>query len=134
MPCIGEREWALTIGSTRTIDPKVAMTSESMHCTRTLPYTLYIHICSYMMAIEGFESSIDREAFMIQQKLRKVGNSYVVTIPKDEVERLGIEEGQMLAVEIQPLELRPVMRPEVREAFERSWNRSEKAYRYLADR
>ena len=74
------------------------------------------------------------EAPMIQQKLRKVGNSYVVTIPKDEVERLGIEEGQLLAVEIQPLELRPVMRPEVREAFERSWKRSEKAYRYLADR
>ncbi len=71
---------------------------------------------------------------MIQQKLRKVGNSYVVTIPKDEVERRGLREGQLLAIEIQPLEMRPVMRPEVREAFERSWKKSEKAYRYLADR
>lgn len=71
---------------------------------------------------------------MIQQKLRKVGNSYVVTIPREEVERRGLIEGQLLAVEVQPIELRPVMRPEVREAFEESWKRSEAAYRYLADR
>lgn len=71
---------------------------------------------------------------MIQQKLRKVGNSYVVTIPKNEVERLGIHEGQLLSVEIQPLEIRPTLSPEVREAAERSWAKSEPAYRYLSDR
>ena len=69
---------------------------------------------------------------MIQQKLRKVGNSYVVTIPKDEVRRRGLREGQLLAVEIQPLEVRPTLRPELREAFEESWARHEAAYRYLA--
>jgi antitoxin component of MazEF toxin-antitoxin module len=66
--------------------------------------------------------------------MRKVGNSFVVTIPKDEVERLGLREGQLLGVEITPLEVRPVMRPEVREAFEASWERNEEGYRYLADR
>ena len=71
---------------------------------------------------------------MIQQRLRRVGNSYVVTIPKDEVERRGLRVGQLLAVEISPLEVRPVMRPELVEAFEGSWERSEPAYRYLADR
>lgn len=71
---------------------------------------------------------------MTQQKLRKVGNSYVVTIPKEEVERLGIEEGQLLEVQVTPLEVRPVMSRAVREAFERSWARSERAYRYLVDR
>ena len=71
---------------------------------------------------------------MIQQRMRKVGNSFVVTIPKDEVERLGLREGQLLGVEITPLEVRPVMRPEVREAFEASWERNEEGYRYLADR
>jgi putative addiction module antidote len=71
---------------------------------------------------------------MIQQKLRKVGNSYVVTIPKDEVERLGITEGQLLAVEIQPLEIRPTLPHDIREAAERSWRKSERAYRYLAKR
>jgi len=71
---------------------------------------------------------------VIQQRMRKVGNSFVVTIPKDEVERLGLREGQLLGVEITPLEVRPVMRPEVREAFEASWERNEEGYRYLADR
>jgi antitoxin component of MazEF toxin-antitoxin module len=69
---------------------------------------------------------------MIQQKLRKVGNSYVVTIPKEEVRRRGLREGQLLAVEIQPLEVRPTLRPELREAFEESWARHEATYRYLA--
>jgi antitoxin component of MazEF toxin-antitoxin module len=75
-----------------------------------------------------------RRKFVIQQRMRKVGNSFVVTIPKDEVERLGLREGQLLGVEITPLEVRPVMRPEVREAFEASWERNEEGYRYLADR
>lgn len=70
---------------------------------------------------------------MIQQKLRKVGNSYVVTIPKEEVDRRGLKEGQLLAVDIQPLEVRPTLSPDLREAFEESWRRNEKAYRYLGD-
>lgn len=71
---------------------------------------------------------------MIQQKLRKVGNSFVVTVPKEEIERLGLVEGQLLEVQLTPLEIRPVMSRPIREAFERSWLRSERAYRYLADR
>ncbi len=70
---------------------------------------------------------------MIQQKLRKVGNSYVVTIPKEEVRRRGLREGQLLAVEIQPLEVRPILPHEVREAFEESWRQDEAAYRYLGE-
>jgi putative addiction module antidote len=71
---------------------------------------------------------------MIQRKLRKVGNSYVVTIPKEEVKRRGLREGQLVAVEIQSLEVRPVLPPDVREAFEESWREDEAAYRYLAER
>ncbi len=70
---------------------------------------------------------------MILQKLRKVGNSYVVTIPKEEVEHLKLEEGQLLTVEIRPAEIRPVMTPELRKAFEESWRRNEPGYRYLAE-
>lgn len=71
---------------------------------------------------------------MIRQKLRKVGNSYVVTIPKDEVERLQLHEGQLLDIDVQPLEVIPLMRPAVLQAFEESWERNEDAYRYLAER
>ncbi|HLH60739.1 MAG TPA: AbrB/MazE/SpoVT family DNA-binding domain-containing protein [Ktedonobacteraceae bacterium] len=70
---------------------------------------------------------------MIWQKLRKVGNSYVVTIPKEEVERQNLQEGQLLAVEIQPAEVRPVLSPELRKAFEESWQHNEEAYRYMAE-
>lgn len=70
---------------------------------------------------------------MIQQQLRKVGNSYVVTIPKEEVERLGVSEGQLLALEITPLEIRPILRPEIRAALEETWEEDLEAYRYLAD-
>jgi putative addiction module antidote len=71
---------------------------------------------------------------MIYQKLRKVGNSYVVTIPKEEVEKQRLQEGQMLAVQVQPAEIRPVLSDAVREAFEESWRDNEAGYRYLAGR
>ena len=71
---------------------------------------------------------------MIQQRLRKVGNSFVVTIPKDEVERRDLHDGDLLGVEVTLLEIRPALRPELQSAFAESWDRSEAAYRYLADR
>jgi antitoxin component of MazEF toxin-antitoxin module len=71
---------------------------------------------------------------MISGKLRKSGNSFIVTVPRDEVERLGLTEGQMVSVEVHPLEVRPALTPELREAFEASWERNEEGYRYLAGR
>ena len=71
---------------------------------------------------------------MIAQQLRKVGNSYVVTIPKDEVERRGWQEGQLLAVQLTALEVRPVLGDDLREAIEERWERNEEALRYLAGR
>lgn len=72
-------------------------------------------------------------AEMIQQKPRKVGNSYVVTIPKEEVERRGLKEGQLLSVEVRPVEVRPTLSPALREALDATWERDEKAYKYLAE-
>jgi antitoxin component of MazEF toxin-antitoxin module len=71
---------------------------------------------------------------MIVQQLRKAGNSYVVTIPKEEVERHGWQEGQQLAVELTEIEQRPVLRPELKKILDREWERMEPALRYLADR
>jgi antitoxin component of MazEF toxin-antitoxin module len=70
---------------------------------------------------------------VIQQKIRKVGNSYVVTIPKDEMRRRGLKVGELVAIDVQPLEVQPRLRPKLREAFERSWARHEAAYRYLGE-
>lgn len=71
---------------------------------------------------------------MITQQLRKVGNSYVVTVPKDEVERRGWQEGQLLAIQLTALELRPMLGDDLREAIEERWERNEEALRYLAGR
>jgi putative addiction module antidote len=71
---------------------------------------------------------------MIQQKLRKVGNSYVVTIPKDEVERLGLHEGSLVGLEVVRLDVSPVLSPELQAIFDETWERNEEALRYLADR
>ena len=68
---------------------------------------------------------------MIHQQLRKAGNSYVITIPKDEVERQGWSVGDRFAVQLTPLEERPVLTEEVREALEASWEQNQDAYRYL---
>ena len=84
-------------------------------------YILYIHTVPWKGA-------------MIYQKLRKVGNSFVVTIPKEEVESRNFKEGQLLAVHVQPAEVRPVLSDEVRETFEESWHDNERGYRYLAGR
>jgi antitoxin component of MazEF toxin-antitoxin module len=69
---------------------------------------------------------------MTMQKLRKSGNSFIVTVPRTEVERLHLREGQLVAVDVQPLDIVPVLRPELREAFEEEFRGSEAALEYLA--
>jgi antitoxin component of MazEF toxin-antitoxin module len=71
---------------------------------------------------------------MFYGKLRRVGNSYVVTIPKDQVDEQDLEEGQLLAVHVQRAEIRPVLSEVARQAFEDSWRENEEGYRYLAGR
>ncbi len=39
-------------------------------------------------------------------KLRKVGNSYVVTIPKDTIDRFNLNEGDFLAINLEAEEIR----------------------------
>ena len=39
-------------------------------------------------------------------KLRKVGNSYVVTIPKDTIDRFKLKEGKFLTIELDTEEIK----------------------------
>ena len=70
---------------------------------------------------------------MITQKIRRVGNSLVVTIPKEEAERQNLHEGDFVGIEVRKVQLKPEMSPEVQAAFERSWKAYEADYRYLAE-
>ena len=71
---------------------------------------------------------------MITQRLRKVGNSYVVTVPKEEVERRTWRAGQLLALQLTELEVRPILRREIREIVDELLDEHEDALRYLAGR
>jgi antitoxin component of MazEF toxin-antitoxin module len=70
---------------------------------------------------------------MITAKLRKVGNSYVVTVPRNEIERLGLREGQLVALEVRAVEVRPVLAADLREAFDIEFRQGQDALRYLAE-
>jgi hypothetical protein len=70
---------------------------------------------------------------MIQQPLRKAGKDFVVTIPEEEIARYGLKEGQLLGLYVVPLEVRPVPRPELRTALDKSWSRNADVYHELAE-
>ncbi len=66
------------------------------------------------------------------QKVRKVGNSYVVTIPREVIESQSIQEGDAVALEVRKVTYKVQMDPEVRAAFERSMELYPEDYDYLA--
>jgi hypothetical protein len=70
---------------------------------------------------------------MIWRKLLRVDDSYIVTIPKEEVERLNLYEGQLIAIEILHVVTNSDNSTELDLVFEESWQRNEPGYRYLAE-
>ena len=71
---------------------------------------------------------------MIVGKLRRSGNSFIVTVPREEVERLQLQEGQHVTVEVRPVDLRPRLSPELQKIMDEIFERAEPGLRYLADR
>ena len=70
---------------------------------------------------------------MILLKLLRVDDSSIVTIPKEEVERLNLNEGQLIALESLHVVTNSDNSTELDLAFEESWQRNEPGYRYLAE-
>jgi antitoxin component of MazEF toxin-antitoxin module len=64
--------------------------------------------------------------------LRKSGNSIVVSIPREELERVGVQIGEQVSVEIRPLDIRPRLAADLREAAKIELERSHDALDYLA--
>jgi antitoxin component of MazEF toxin-antitoxin module len=71
---------------------------------------------------------------MFMQQIRRSGNSLVVTIPKDEVDRLGLAEGDFVQIQLMPMELRPALPPELQAALDRSWEWLRPGLEYLKGR
>lgn len=64
-------------------------------------------------------------------KVRKVGTSLVVTIPKHSAEALGISEGSLINLIVEPLEVRPRLDPQLRAAMELALDDVEPGLHYL---
>jgi antitoxin component of MazEF toxin-antitoxin module len=80
---------------------------------------------------------------LIPARIRKAGNSYVVTIPAEEMKARGLREGHLVDIDPVPVEIRPIkvredtpvsLRSEVRAAADRVWARHAAGLRHLAGR
>jgi hypothetical protein len=72
---------------------------------------------------------------VFEARLRKTGSNYEVTLPESEVERLGLEEGEMLTIYVRRNEEgRVALSDDLKALFEESWKDNEAGYRYLAGR
>ena len=71
---------------------------------------------------------------MVTQRLRRSGGSLAVTIPKDEIERLGLHEGDLVAVQVNKIQMRIELPADVRAAFEAVRRDHAGAIEYLKDR
>lgn len=71
---------------------------------------------------------------MVTQQIRKVGNSYVVTVPKSEMERIGAKEGDYVASDHTRVEMRPVMSADMQDYADRNRDSLVKLMKYLKDK
>jgi antitoxin component of MazEF toxin-antitoxin module len=71
---------------------------------------------------------------MFTTQLRKVGNSWVVTVPRDEMQALGIPEGATVTVEVREarVSVEPVLAADLREVADRVLEKTRRGLEYLA--
>jgi antitoxin component of MazEF toxin-antitoxin module len=67
------------------------------------------------------------------QKVRKVGNSLVVTIPADVAERHNIKADDLIRLALEPLDVVPRLRPELARFAEEETTANLEALRFLRD-
>jgi antitoxin component of MazEF toxin-antitoxin module len=48
--------------------------------------------------------------------IRKSGNSFVIRVPREEMERAGVRPDEHVLVEIRPIEIRPKLTPRLQAA------------------
>lgn len=66
-------------------------------------------------------------------RLRKVGNSYALTVPAETVRRLGLVTGELVGLTVQKLDIRPVLDPEIKAILDETWDEDAPALRRLAE-
>lgn len=71
---------------------------------------------------------------MVTQQIRKVGNSFVVTIPKAEMQRLELDEGDYISIDLRKMELKPVLDPTAQAILDEDMPNLLPMLEYLKDR
>ncbi len=70
---------------------------------------------------------------MVTGRLRKSEDGFVVALPREEVERLGLVDGQTVTVEVRPVGTEEVLAADLRDAFEVEFREGQAGLRYLAE-
>jgi antitoxin component of MazEF toxin-antitoxin module len=65
--------------------------------------------------------------------IRRSGNSFVIRVPREEMERVGVEEGEYVTVEIRALDVRPRLPSDLRASVEAEIPMSKRAFKRLAN-
>jgi len=65
--------------------------------------------------------------------IRRSGNSFVIRVSREEMERIGVEEGDYVNVEIRALDVRPRLPKDLRASVEAEIPRSKRAFDRLAN-
>src|SRR5919202_1031958 len=78
-------------------------------------------------------STREEARIMITRRVPKTGNSYVVTIPREEMERPNIADGDLVSLGIRTATVSDELPPELEAAFNRSWEAHRETYRFLAE-
>ena len=63
--------------------------------------------------------------------LRKSGGSIVISIPREELDRVGAHVGDMVEVQIRPVEIRPRLTPNLERSLQIELANGREALKYL---
>ena len=70
---------------------------------------------------------------MVTTELRQSGDDLVVTVPREEVERLRLRAGQRVTIDVRPAEDRPTLASDLEAIADNLIRKHEAALRYLAE-
>ena len=65
--------------------------------------------------------------------IRRSGNSFVIRVPREEMERIGVEPGEAVSVEIRAVEVRPRLPKDLRASVDAEIAHSASAFERLAN-
>ncbi len=71
---------------------------------------------------------------MITQRVRKNGSSLAITIPEEEVERLGLQDGDLVVLQLNKAEVHIQLPDDIRSIDEAALRDHAEDIAYLADR